>query len=112
MHPKFLVAVLALGLTAGASQVSAQARAEFVPSVSFSSTYDDNIFTTQQASGDAMMLVTPAFEGFYESPTTLLQGLYTFDMQKAVGNPALDTLDAGRNGMFNTAVQLTPQFRF
>ena len=45
---------------------------ELVPSVSFSTTYDDNIFTTQQGSGDAMMLVTPAFEAFYESPKTIV----------------------------------------
>ena len=51
------------------ADASAQARMELVPSVSFATTYDDNIFTTQEGSGDAMMLVTPAFEAFYESPT-------------------------------------------
>jgi hypothetical protein len=111
MHRNIVVLIAAVGLVAAASDARAQARAEFVPSLSFSSTYDDNIFTTQQASGDAMMLVTPALEGFYESPTTTLQGLYTFDMQKAVGHPVLDSLHARRHGMFNTGFQFNPQFR-
>jgi hypothetical protein len=82
-----------------------------VPSVSFSTTYDDNIFTTQEANGDMMMLVTPAFEGFYESPNTSLRGLYTFDMQRAVGYSTLNSLQAKRHGMLLTDFQLNPQFR-
>ena len=96
-------------LTAGDAR--AQARMELVPSVSFSTAYDDNIFTTQEGSGDAMMLVTPSFEAFYESPKTLLRGLYTFDMQRAVGYSTLNSLDAKRHAMINTAVQATPHFR-
>ncbi len=112
MRASLLSAVLIAGLIVPARDARAQARAEFVPSISFSSTYDDNIFTTQQASGDAMLLVTPALEGVYESPTTSLQGFYTFDMQKAVGHPVLDALHARRHGMLNTAFQFNPQFRF
>ena len=66
--------------------------------LSFSTTYDDNIFTTQEGSGDAMMLVTPAFEAFYESPNTSLRSLFTFDMQRAVGYSTLNSLDAKRHG--------------
>ena len=36
-----------------ATGMHAQSRMELVPSVSFSTTYDDNIFTTEQGSGDA-----------------------------------------------------------
>jgi hypothetical protein len=96
---------------AAAADAAAQARMELVPSVSFSTSYDDNIFTTQQGSGDTMMLVTPAFEGFYESPNTLLRGLYTWDMQRAFGFSTLNSLDAKRHGVVDTAFQLTPQFR-
>src|SRR5688572_6097608 len=102
-----LIAIVSL---AGAD-AGAQARMELVPSVSFSTTYDDNIFTTQEASGDMMMLVTPAFEGFYESPNTSLRGLYTFDMQRAVGYSTLNSLQAKRHGMLLTDFQLSPQFR-
>ena len=84
---------------------------ELVPSVSFSTTYDDNIFTTQQGSGDAMMLVTPAFEAFYESPTTTFRSLFTFDMQRAVGFSTLNSLDAKRHAMINAGFQINPQFR-
>ena len=105
-----IAALIAIGLMAVAARAGAQARMELVPSVSFSTAYDDNIFTTQQASGDAMMLVTPAFEGLYESPKALLRGIYTFDMQRAVGYSTLNSLDARRHGMINTAVQINPQF--
>ena len=84
---------------------------ELVPSVSFTTAYDDNIFTVQEGSGDAMMLVTPAFEAFYESPKTSLRGLYTFDMQRAVGYSTLNSLDAKRHAMINTGFQISPQFR-
>jgi hypothetical protein len=94
----------------GAAGLHAQSRMELVPSVSFGTTYDDNIFTTEQGSGDTMMLVTPAIEGFYESATTSLRGVYTFDMQRAVGFSTLNSLDARRHAMLSTAFQLTPQF--
>jgi hypothetical protein len=103
-----LILLVAVSITADAQ---AQARMELVPSVAFSTAYDDNIFTTQEGSGDAMMLVTPAFEAFYESPVTTFRGLYTFDMQRAVGFSTLNSLDAKRHAMVNTAFQINPQFR-
>lgn len=103
--------IVTVGLTAAASDARAQARMELVPSVSFSTTYDDNIFTTQQASGDTMMLVTPALEAFYESPHASLRGLYTFDMQRAVGFPTLNSLHAKRHGMILADLQVNPQLR-
>jgi hypothetical protein len=109
MRSRVVLLVLIAALT-GADAI-AQARMELVPSVSFSTAYDDNIFTTQEASGDAMMLVTPAFEGFYESQNTLLRGLYTFDMQRAVGYSTLNSLDAKRHATIDTGFQINPQFR-
>jgi hypothetical protein len=103
--------LLILTVALAAADAGAQARMELVPSVSFSTAYDDNIFTTQQGSGDTMMLVTPAFEGFYESPKTSLRGLYTFDMQRAVGFSTLNSLDAKRHAMVDAGVQISPQFR-
>jgi hypothetical protein len=101
---------VAVALAATCAGLRAQARMELVPSVAFSTSYDDNIFTTQRGGGDTMMLVTPAFEGFYESPTTSMRGIYTFDMQRAVGYSTLNSLDAKRHAMLNMAFQLTPQF--
>jgi hypothetical protein len=103
--------ILSLILCAPASAARAQARMEIVPSVAFSTAYDDNIFTTQEGGGDTMMLVTPAFEAFYESPNALLRALYSWDMQRAVGYSTLNSLDAKRHGVIDTGFQLTPQFR-
>jgi hypothetical protein len=109
MRSRISLVILAATLTV--TDASAQARMELVPSVSFSTTYDDNIFTTQQGSGDAMMIATPAFEAFYESPHTSLRSLFTFDMQRAVGYSTLNSLDAKRHAMLNAGFQITPQFR-
>jgi hypothetical protein len=109
MRRHVVLLVLTAGL--GASDVRAQARMELVPSVSFSTTYDDNIFTTQEGSGDAMMLVSPAFEAFYESPRTSLRSLFTFDMQRAVGYSTLNSLDARRHAVVDAGVQVNPQIR-
>ena len=110
MHPLKIVLILTMGLFAAAAESRAQARMELVPSVAFSTTYDDNIFTTQEGRGDAMMLVTPAVEAFYESPNTSLRSLFTFDMQRAVGYSTLNSLDAKRHAMFDAGVQLNPFF--
>jgi hypothetical protein len=109
MRPRIALLIVIVALAG--IDARAQARMELVPSVAFSTAYDDNIFTTQEGSGDAMMLVTPAFEAFYESPNTLLRGLYTFDMQRAVGYSTLNSLDAKRHAMINTGFQINPQLR-
>src|SRR5688572_19694048 len=108
---RFRSVVCVCAVAFSAVEAGAQARMEVVPSVSFSTAYDDNIFTVEQGSGDAMMLVTPAFEAFYESPNTSLRGLFTFDMQRAVGFSTLNSLDAKRHAMINTGFQVSPQFR-
>jgi hypothetical protein len=111
MRATVYLIVLVLIAISAAADARAQARMELVPSVAFSTTYDDNIFTTQEGGGDAMMLVTPAFEASYESPQTLVRGLFTLDMQRAVGYSTLNSLDAKRHAMLNTAFQLNPQLR-
>jgi hypothetical protein len=105
----------ALILTIGLASVApalAQARVELVPSVSLSSTYDNNLFATQNASRDEMILITPSLEGYYESPSVRLQSLYSFDAQRAVGHPVLNMLEARRHGIVDTSFKMTPQFRF
>lgn len=102
--------LLMIGL-ASAAPALAQARVELVPSVSISSTYDNNLFATQNASSDEMVLVTPSLEGRYESPSVRLESLYSFDAQRAVGHPVLNMLEARRHGMVDTSLKMTPQFR-
>jgi hypothetical protein len=90
---------------------AAQARVVVVPAVSFTSTYDDNIFTTQDAQGDGMMLVTPSLEGFYDSPRASLHGMYSFDMQRATGYSTLNTLEARRHALADVGFQAAPRLR-
>lgn len=91
-----------------AADAQGQSRMEFIPSVSFSTAYDDNIFTTQEGRGDTMLFATPSVEGLYESPTTKLRGVYAFDMQRAVGFSTLNSLDARRHAVGDAAYQVTP----
>jgi hypothetical protein len=110
---KFRIPALILTLSLGwAATALAQARVELVPSVSLSSTYDNNLFATENASRDEMILVTPSLEGYYESPNVRLQSLYSFDAQRAVGHPVLNMLEARRHGILDTSFKMTPQFRF
>ena len=111
MKSSILAIVLASGL-ASAAPARAQARVELVPSVSLSSTYDNNLFATENASRDEMILITPSLEAYYQSPSITLQSLYSFDAQRAVGHPVLNMLDARRHGLIDTAIKVTPQFRF
>src|SRR5437870_3971125 len=110
MKCSILAIVLASGL-ASAAPVRAQARVELVPSVSLSSTYDNNLFATENASRDEMILVTPSLEGYYQSPSVSLQSLYSFDAQRAVGHPALNMLEAKRHGMVGAGFKISPQLK-
>src|SRR4051812_41431637 len=83
----------------GAVPALAQARVTLVPSVSLSSTYDNNLFTTENASSDEMLLLTPGLEAYYESRSAVIQSAYSFDSQRAVGHPVLNGLQARRHGM-------------
>jgi hypothetical protein len=99
-----------LVFTCMVATAAAQARVELVPSVSFWSTYDSNLFATQNASSDQMFLVTPSLEGFYQSPSASLQGLYSFDAQRAFGHPVLNMLDARRHAIVESGLGVTRQF--
>ena len=103
------IAILATIVLAAAVSAQAQARVELVPSVSLSSTYDDNLFATANASQDEMLLVTPSLEAYYQSPSVALQSQYSFDAQRAVGHPVLNELDARRHAMFDGTLKATPQ---
>jgi hypothetical protein len=93
------------------THAAAQARVIVVPAVSFTTTYDDNLFTTQNAQGDGMMQLTPSLEGFYDSPKASLHGLYSFDMQRAMGYSTLNTFEARRHGVADVGFQAAPKLR-
>jgi hypothetical protein len=93
------------------THAAAQARVIVVPAVSFTSTYDGNLFTTRNAQGDGMMQVSPSLEGFYDSPRASLQGLYSFDMQRAMGYSTLNTLEARRHALADIGFQAARRLR-
>jgi hypothetical protein len=93
-----------LGVPAGAH---AQARAEFIPSVSLFTVYDDNILARVEGSAGQIVQVRPSFEGSYESPTVRLLGLYSFDAQRS-NFSSLNTLDARRHALGEIRLRTSP----
>jgi hypothetical protein len=94
-----VIVILVVALTS-ASRASAQSNFTFVPSVSMGTIYDDNLFAKVNGDAGTMMLVRPAVEANYASPTLTLQSLFSFDMQHS-NFAALSTLDARRHGDFD-----------
>jgi hypothetical protein len=91
------------------SSVGAQSRATFVPSLSLSSVYDDNIFVRRIGAGDQMTMLSPGIEVGYETSRNTVTGVYSFDMQRSLGHPALNDLEARRHGLFDGRFRRTPQ---
>lgn len=90
-----------------AAPAHAQTNATFVPSLSVSTVYDDNLFA--QAAGDVgvMSHLRPAFEVNVESPKLKLFSFGSFDMQRS-NHSSLNTLDARRHGSFDVHHRVTP----
>jgi hypothetical protein len=104
------VHVLAFGLAVLPCVAAAQSRLTFVPSASVSTVYDDNLFGKAVGSADQMALITPALEGTYETPTMMLLGFYSFDMQRALDHPLLNHAMARRHSLVDTRFQLSPRW--
>jgi hypothetical protein len=90
-------------------EARAQSRATFVPSVSVSSVFDDNPFATVTGSGDQITLLTPGLEGVFLTPTVKINGLYAFEMQRAIDHPTLNDLEARRHAMLSGVFQPSPK---
>ena len=99
-----LVVLLTLLLPAAAA---AQERFEFVPSVSFFTVYDDNLFARTEGTAGQMFQLRPSLEGNFESPRLRTLGLYSFDMQRS-NFALLNTLDARRHALSETRFRATP----
>ena len=67
-----------------------QSRVNFVPSVTVSSVFDDNPFATTTGSADQMTLLTPGIQGLFETPVVSINGLYSFEMQRALDHSAMN----------------------
>jgi hypothetical protein len=90
--------------------LGAQSRATIVPSATFSTLYDDNIFAKAIGSADQMMLITPSIESGYETSTMLLLGAYSFDVLRSLLHPTISTLNSRRHAALDTHFQLSPRF--
>ena len=99
----FLVALLVLPH----STALAQTRITFVPSLTTSSVYDDNLFADQRGSAGQMLQLRPTFEGNWESPRVTFLSLYSFDMIRS-NHSDLNTFDARRHALVDTKFRSSP----
>jgi hypothetical protein len=94
-----------------AFEAGAQSEATLVPAVAVTTVHDDNLFSAPKGVGDVLTYLRPSLEGRYHSPTTDLQSLVSFDVQRSVFHPTLNTVDARRHAMFDGRAQPTPAIR-
>lgn len=112
MARHFIALFVASVVTLAPVSLGAQSKVTIVPSASFSSMYDDNIFAKAVGSADQMMLITPGVETTYETPTTLVFGSYTFDVLRSLLHPTISTLNSRRHAALDTRFQLSPRLTF
>ena len=98
--------ILAALVLAPMSQASAQTRFTFVPSLSTTAVYDDNIFAEKAGSAGKMLQIRPNVEGNYESPRLQFLSLYSFDMLRS-NHGTLNTFDARRHALVDTKFRST-----
>lgn len=111
MRPVVTGLVLAAALVL-APGVRAQARVTFVPSVSVSTSHDDNLFSKVRGDADFLTHISPTMEGRYESRTANLFGMYSFDMQRSIRHGDLNELEARRRAAFEAQARLTSALSF
>jgi hypothetical protein len=112
MARHFTALFVACAVALSSIGLGAQSKVTVVPSASFSSMYDDNIFARAVGSADQMMLITPGIETTYETPATLIFGSYTFDVLRSLLHPTISTLNSRRHAALDTRFQLSPRFTF
>lgn len=109
MTPVVTGLVLAAALVF-ASEARAQARVTFVPSVSVSTSHDDNLFSQARGDSDFLTHISPMAEGRYESSKANLFGMYSFDMQRSIRHGDLNELEARRRAAFEGQLRSTSAF--
>lgn len=90
-----------------AATALAQARTEFIPSLSLSTVYDDNLFARVEGSAGRILQLRPSVEASHESATVSLLGLYSFDIQRS-NFSSLNTLDARRHALGEARLRTSP----
>jgi hypothetical protein len=105
-RPLIAVATVAVLALAGPPPAMAQTRFTFVPSVSTTMVYDDNIFAETQGSAGKMLQIRPNVESSFQSPRLTFLSLYSFDML-ASNHGDLNTFDARRHALVDTKFRST-----
>jgi len=90
-----------------ATSAFAQTSITFVPSLTTSSVYDDNLFAEKQGSAGQMLQLRPSFEGNLESPRLTFLSLYSFDAIRS-NHRDLNTFDARRHALVDTKFRSSP----
>jgi hypothetical protein len=92
---KLILIIIAVELVT-AQRAWTQTSTSFVPSLSFGTIYDDNLFAKTNGNAGTMTLLRPALEANYEGPRLTLSSLLSFDIQHS-NFAELSTLDARRH---------------
>jgi hypothetical protein len=90
-----------------ATSAFGQTSITFVPALTTSSVYDDNLFAEQRGSAGQMLQIRPSFEGNWESPRLTFLSLYSFDAIRS-NHGDLNTLDARRHALVDTRFRHSP----
>ena len=106
MHLAALLIVASVPLLS-AVPAYAQARTEFIPSLSLSTVHDDNLFARVDGSAGQILQLRPSVEASHESATVRLLGLYSFDAQRS-NFSSLNTLDARRHALGEARLRTSP----
>lgn len=109
LHTPTRIAIIVVFSLPFASDSRAQSKSTVIPSLALSMVYDDNLFSTPQSQGDAMMRLRPGLEISHESPTTNFLTVLSIDMQRALNYSTLNTFDARRHAFLDTTVRATPR---
>ena len=107
MGVRVTAAVLVALVFGWAPHAWAQTNITFVPALTVSSVYDDNLFAVQQGSAGQMLQLRPSFEGNWESPKLTFLSLYSFDMLRS-NHRDLNTFDARRHALVDNKFRVTP----
>jgi hypothetical protein len=92
-----------------AADAEAQTRVTFAPSLAVSAVSDDNVFNTEQRTGDQTTLVGPSLEAGIAGRRGSLRGLYAFDMLRSAYFEALNNIEARRHGKLEAHYRTSPR---
>ncbi|MGH8414995.1 MAG: hypothetical protein ACRESX_09730 [Gammaproteobacteria bacterium] len=110
--PQWLKAVVILIVGFGWFPVTAAAQAVWYlsPSFAIGKVYEDNVFESAvNPLDDYLWRFNPALQAGYRSTTLSLDGFYTFDVERYLFNPQLDSNQASKNAALSLKYAASPR---